>query len=1284
MLFFDDEHCSACGFISSSESSRRRWFVIPSVLVGIRMKPNFLFINLVLVFSVAAAARAADRQTLNGHVPVAVANFHLQPVGRLPAQERLSLLIGLPMRNQEQFKSLLEQMYDPASPQYHRYLTPQEIAERFGPAEEDYQAVLAFVETNDLHVSSTHVDRTLLRVDGTVAAIEKTFHVTLRTYPHPIEARTFYAPDVEPSFDLAVPLLHISGLDNYIVPRPAGHFGIPLKQGSDGAPASGSGPGGAYRGNDFRAAYVPGTSLNGAGQSIGLLELDGYYSNDIQTYEAAASLPNVPLTNILIDGFSGLPDGNANWVGEVSLDIEVAIAMAPGISQVRVYEAPNCCGYWVDILKRMQQENIAKQLSCSWLFNSDDPNADTVYQQFAMQGQSFFQCSGDYLAFYNGVSQWTDDPNVTLVGGTMLTTTGPGGSWVSETTWNNGNGINGSGGGISGSYMGNFSIPTWQQGISMTTNFGSTTKRNVPDVSLFAYNAWVVWNNGSTGGWWGTSIAAPLWAGFTALINQQAVAAGKPMVGFLNPALYAIGKGATYTNCFHDIVTGNNTNSQSSGLYPAVAGYDLCTGLGTPNGTNLINTLVPPVFVIAITNTGWSLVFESATPTNGLIDPGETVTVSFTLQNQGALPSSNLVATLQPNAGVLAPSGPQTYGALAAFGGSTNKPFTFTAAGTCGSSIVATLQLQDGGNNLGTVSITLPLGGISVNPSQTFAENFDGITAPALPAQWLATNVSGTANPWATTTASANTPPNSAFVTDSASAGQNALVSPVIPITGSNAQLSCRQSYSFGYTNVVSGGHGHPTTNTVFNDGGVLEVQIGNGAFSDILSAGGSFVSGGYNGVLTTTSGNPLGGRSAWVGSSNVWQTVTVRLPPAAAGQNIQVRWNCATDTGNTGSGAVGWYVDSVSVTDVVRICLPVLTDLAPSQTIATNSLSIGQNLIYTLSITNLGPQTAANVMLTDTVPANVTFVSASPGCSYSAGQVVCPVGMLAPTALTNFTVMLSPTAGNVFTNLVSVGTVTPETSSANNTSTLITTQSAGGLPPGLTGSVTNRTLQCGSNTVTFFVTASGTPPFAYQWSLDSVAAAGATNATYSLTNLHLPNHTVAITVTNLYGGVTSNALLTVVDTLVPVITLNGGSPLYIGLGGTFTDPGATAYDLCAGVVPVSGSGSVNLNVEGTNTLTYTAGDGNGNTNTTVRLVIVRDATPIIRSVASSTNGSFTLDLSGAPGFTYILESASDLAVPVGWQPVATNTLDATGDWQYNDMQATNFPQRFYRLMLAP
>lgn len=128
----------------------------------------------------------------------------------------------------------------------------------------------------------------------------------------------------------------------------------------------------------------------------------------------------------------------------------------------------------------------------------------------------------------------------------------------------------------------------------MNLNAGSTSMRNVPDVSMIAAGIYTVANNGSvnthTGG---TSASAPLWAAFTALVNEQAGANSQPTVGFLNPAIYAIGLGTNYGNCFHDVASGNNTNAASPNNYFATNGYDLCTGWGSPTGTNLINALMP-------------------------------------------------------------------------------------------------------------------------------------------------------------------------------------------------------------------------------------------------------------------------------------------------------------------------------------------------------------------------------------------------------------------------------------------------------------------------------------------------------------------------------------------------------------------------------------------------------------------------------------------------------------------------------------------------------------------
>jgi hypothetical protein len=525
--------------------------------------------------------RAAGRQVLYGHVPAVVSQ--LAPVGRLESSQHLSLAISLPLRNQQALADLLGQLYDPSSPNYRRYLTPAQFAERFGPSETDYQAVIDFAKSHGLRVTAMHPNRTILDVEGAVSDIENTFHVTMQSYRHPNESRNFYAPNTDPSVDLAVPILDIIGLDNYSLPHPNYKIrsaGLTAK--ANAIPQTGSGTNGTYAGNDFRAAYVPGTSLTGAGQSIGLLEFDGYYASDITSYETQFGLPNVSLVNVSVNGGVSTP-GNNNI--EVALDIEMGIAMAPGISSVYVYEAPNGTS-WDSILNRIATDNLAKQISCSWTGGGPNSTAQGIFQQMAAQGQSFFNASGDSDAYTGSIPFPADSPNITVVGGTTLTTTGAVGSYTSETVWNWGGGT-GSSGGVSTKY----SIPTWQQGINMASNLGSTTMRNVPDVAMTADNVYVAYNKGSSEAVGGTSCAAPLWAAFTALVNQQAVVNTGTTVGFINPAVYAIGKGTGYASDFHDTTVGNNFSSSSPAKFPAETGYDLCTGWGTPNGSALINAL---------------------------------------------------------------------------------------------------------------------------------------------------------------------------------------------------------------------------------------------------------------------------------------------------------------------------------------------------------------------------------------------------------------------------------------------------------------------------------------------------------------------------------------------------------------------------------------------------------------------------------------------------------------------------------------------------------------------
>ena len=622
-----------------------------------------------------ATAVCQGQSVMTHHVRNFVRSGNAQSTGRLPSNQVLQLDLVLPLRDPAGLKSFLKEVYDPTSPSYRQFVTPAEFTARFGPTQDDYDSVLRFAKTYGFTVVGGSRDAMDVQVKGSVAAIETAFHVNMRTYKHPTENREFYSPDSEPKLDLQFSLWHISGLDNYSIPHPlviskkdyAAAHGIEADKVVSHA-TTGSGPSASFLGSDMRAAYYGGTALTGAGQNLGLFEYEGtdladlttYYENTVHTgYPSSVSVISTDGTSTSCLAKSGCDDT------EQTLDMTQALGMAPGLASMVMYVGSTDTA----IIGAMTTHNpLPTTIGCSWGWTPADPSTlDPYFQKMAAQGQNFFAASGDSSTWSSRNEAWpADDAYVVSVGGTDLVTASAAGPWSSETAWSD------SGGGISPDSI---AIPSWQKlsGVINSSNKGSITLRNGPDVSANANFTFYTCADQTTclaNEYGGTSFAAPMWAGFIALVNQQLAIDSQPTIGFINPTIYAQNVGSGYSADFHDITSG------TSGSYSAVTGYDLVTGWGSPK-VGLIAALTGPA------SPSFSL---SASPTSVSVAPGSNGTSMITSAVGGGFAGSIALS---------ASGGPSGLG----FGFS---PTSITGAGT--STLTITVPT---GTTPGTYSITV-------------------------------------------------------------------------------------------------------------------------------------------------------------------------------------------------------------------------------------------------------------------------------------------------------------------------------------------------------------------------------------------------------------------------------------------------------------------------------------------------------------------------------------------------------------------------------------------------
>ncbi len=574
-------------------------------------------------------------------------------LGALAPSRKLDVTVALAPRDPAALAAFATAVSTPGSSDYRAYISPREFAQRFGPTGAQIAAVEGSLRAHGLDPSPVSANGLSIHIAASAAALDGAFGVSLARLGL-VGRATAVVNRVAPALDAGIAHLvqGVIGLNGLASPRPLlarattgplarsasaharGHVATggpqPCSAASAAAPMQS-----AYTADQIASAYglssLYQAGNQGQGQTIALYELEPNDPGDIAAFQSCygtqASVSYVP-----VDGGAGSGPGS----GEAALDIEAALGLAPK-ARFLVYQAPNSgsnspgAGPY-DEFSAIISQDLAKVVSASWgqcesVEGSSDAVAEaTLFEEAAAQGQTILSASGDQGSedcFSGGLLAGTelavDDPAsqpfVTGVGGTSMPSPGP---RPTQTVWNAGGSLllatlpttsGAAGGGVSSLWR----MPGYQSGAPSSLNVvrtGSTSSgcgpgsgfcREVPDVSADAdpttgYE--IYWNGtsaapGQPAGWQsigGTSLSAPLWAGLIAVVNA-APACGGTQLGFLNPALYRAAASG-YASDFNDVTSGSNDfTGTHQGLYPAGAGYDMASGLGSPNGSALAGAL---------------------------------------------------------------------------------------------------------------------------------------------------------------------------------------------------------------------------------------------------------------------------------------------------------------------------------------------------------------------------------------------------------------------------------------------------------------------------------------------------------------------------------------------------------------------------------------------------------------------------------------------------------------------------------------------------------------------
>jgi uncharacterized protein (TIGR03437 family) len=704
-----------------------------------RIIPQSLLIACILGGALSAQPRLikgpiqdTQRSRMTGHVhPMAKAENDLGPLDASVTLPAITLVLRQTPEQQADLDRLLTAQQDPSSPDYHRWLSPEQYADRFGASPDDIAKITAWLAQHNLHVNTVGRARTSVVFTGAAGDVEQALQISFHRYS--VDGLTHFANTGEPSLPTALQtaVLAIHGLHDFRMQAKA-----VLRQALDPNYNSSSSGNHYLSPDDLGTIYnikaLWNAGFDGTGQKVVIAGQTRVNLADIQQFRAKFQLPAADPQLVLVPNLQD-PGTVKGDLGEADLDLEWTGASAPQATLVYVYSynVTDAVQYAID-------QNLGSVLSVSYglceplSLRSDMLTMQKLAQQANAEGMTWVNAAGDSggADCYSGTSgsggssngaglavdSPADVPEVTGIGGTTFregsaqywnaANNANGGSAISyipETVWNDSTPGNPGAGGGGASTV--FAQPTWQTGLGVPNN----SARNVPDIALAAspnHDGYMVYSGGQLAVYGGTSAGTPSFAGIVALLNHYLVSTGAqnaPGVGNINPRLYALAQSGT--GAFHDVTTGDNIVTVTCGArarncvpgsygYAAGQGYDQASGLGSVDAYNLVTSWRGGASARAS-----AFIALQATATSVASTGSVTVTATVT-STSGATPTGAITFT----------SGGKQIGVA---------PLSGTGSSASASITVGAAQLQVGTNSIvaqysGDTTLNAATGSISV------------------------------------------------------------------------------------------------------------------------------------------------------------------------------------------------------------------------------------------------------------------------------------------------------------------------------------------------------------------------------------------------------------------------------------------------------------------------------------------------------------------------------------------------------------------------------------------